>query len=266
MKRHHNYIQIAIFIYLMIFAVSCSPMNSNMKDNMTKRITEQNEHDNKSKSTKISDFILGGGDSIEIIIYRHDELKRSVKIDSSGKIMFPLIGDVVVVNKGIYELREELKDRLSKYIVNPQVIISVSGIKSQKFIVLGEVASPGHFTLDSKVNVSDAISLAGGYNQYAKIDTILLIRRGNGKASLSVIDFDNILRKGNFDQDKVIQSGDILYVPPKTIANISRFMQNFANIISPIIGIESGIVLFPQVRDAISGKGSGSTGLSIPAQ
>jgi polysaccharide biosynthesis/export protein len=269
MKRHHNYIQMTIFICLLIFiiSVSCSSMNSNVKDETAGKIVEQKTNKNETELEQSTDFILGSGDIIEIIVFRHNELKRSVKIDLSGKIMFPLIGDVVVVNKGIYELREELKERLSKYIVDPQVIISLTTVQSQKFIVLGEVSSPGNFMLDSRIKVSDAISKAGGYNQYADINTIFLIRRGKGAANLSVINFENILREGKFEQDQVLQNGDILYVPPKSIVNVSRFMQNLAGILSPIIGVESVIILAPQVKDAVNGIVSGGgTTIAVPIQ
>ena len=268
MKRHYGYKQITSSIFLIIFLVGCASTNSNVGDEKVGRVVEQKEdlNNNKSEAIKISEFILGVGDSIEITVFRHDELKRTAKIDASGKIMFPLIGDVVVTNRGIFELRDELKERLSKYIVNPQIVINVISILSQKIFVLGEVNSPGYFILDSTLKVSGAISKAGGFTQYAKISNTILIRRGQGKADILIIDLEKTLKGGDFNRDKIMQNGDILYVPPKTIVNVARFMQNIATILSPILGIESSIILAPQVRDAVTGTAGSSTGFSIPVQ
>ena len=266
MKRHYGYKQITSLIFLIIFLVGCASTHSNVGDKKVGRVVEQKEDLNKSEAIKISEFILGVGDSIEITVFRHDELKRTAKIDASGKIMFPLIGDVVVTNRGIFELRDELKERLSKYIVNPQIVINVTSILSQKIIVLGEVNSPGYFSLDSTLKVSDAISKAGGFTQYAKISNTILIRRGQGKADILIIDLEKILKGVDLNRDGIMQNGDIVYVPPKTIVSVARFMQNVASILSPILGTEMSILLGYQIRDAITATTAVSTGVSIPVQ
>jgi len=266
MNTYYDYKQIFCLIFLVIFLFSCTPINYNMRNEKEKSVVEKKEDINKPETIKISEFILGVGDSVEITVFRHDALKRNFKIDSSGKIMFPLIGDVVVTNRGIFELRDEIKERLSKYIINPQIVINIISIVSQKIIVLGEVNSPGYFILDSTLKVSDAISKAGGFTQYAKISNTILIRRGQRKADILIIDLEKILKGGDFNRDGIMQNGDIVYVPPKTIVNVARFMQYIATILGPIVGIESSIILAPQVGDAVTGKTGSSTGLSIPVK
>ncbi|MCC6345712.1 MAG: polysaccharide export protein [Nitrospirales bacterium] len=214
---------------------------------------------------KISEFILGNGDSIDISVYRQDDLKRTAKIDLSGRIMFPLIGDVQVSGKSIYTIREEMQERLAKYVVNPQVIISITAVQSQKVVLLGEVQTPGVYTLDYDLNISEAIARAGGLSDSAKSSSVLLLRRDGKKQATTAVDIKHILDSGDFSRDILLRNGDIVYVPKKTIANISWLMSNISQILSPLISTETGIVLWPQVKDVLQGK-SPSTVFSVPTQ
>lgn len=211
----------------------------------------------------IDEFVLGIGDSIEVSVYRHDDLKKTIKIDSSGMFMYPLIGDVKVVGKGVFALRDELRMKLAKYIVDPQVTISITAVQSQKILVLGEVKSPGVFPLEYETSVTEAISNAGGNTEDAKLKNIMLIRRTKGKPNVSMINLKQAFNNGDLSDDKILQNGDIVYVPAVAIANVSWFMSHMGQILSPIVNLETGIVLWPQVKDVLQG-GEGAINFSIP--
>jgi polysaccharide export outer membrane protein len=74
--------------------------------------TQQQGNAEPVNNIRVSSFILGVGDSIDIAVYRNDDLKKSIKIDSSGRIMFPLIGDVQAAGKDIFRLRDEMQKNL----------------------------------------------------------------------------------------------------------------------------------------------------------
>ncbi len=226
----------------------------------------QNEKAEQIGSLKVSEFILGTGDSIDISVYRNDDLKKSAKIDSSGRIMFPLIGDIQAAGKDIFAVRNEMQERLSKYLVDPQVTISVTAVQSQKVMVLGEVNNPGIFTLDSEISVMEAISKAGGMTDNAKMNNVLLIRKGQGKPEVTSLDLKKVLKKGDFSQNKFLHGGDIVYLPAVAIADVSWYFAHLSKILSPIVNLESGIVLWPQAADVLRGEAGATTPLSIPAR
>ena len=262
MKKYAYGLILILSVFSVLFA-GCASTDSRDKD---LRAANPEQGDNKTDTGKLenvtlSEFMLGIGDSIEVAVYRHDELKRTAKVDISGKIMFPLIGDVVVAGKGVYELRDYLQQRFSRYIVDPQVIINVTGVQSHKIIVTGEVGSPGIFNIDSPIRVSEAIFKAGGITTNAKSSNILLIRGKNQNASIFSIDLDNIIKRGDTSKDRMLQKGDIVYVPATTIADVSKFFSQFSQILGTIVNLESGIVLWPQVKDAL--KGTSTTTISI---
>lgn len=262
MKKYAYGLILILSVFSVLFA-GCASTDPRDKD---LRAANPEQGDNKTDTGKLenitlSEFMLGIGDSIEVAVYRHDELKRTTKVDISGKIMFPLIGDVVVAGKGVYELRDDLRQRFSRYIVDPQVIVTVTGVQSHKIIVTGEVNSPGIFNLDSPLSATEAIFKAGGVTKSAKGSNVLLIRGRQGNVNISSIDLDMRLKKGDASQDRILQNGDIVYVPATTIANVNNFLSQFSQIIGTIVNLESGIVLWPQVKDAL--KGTSTTTISI---
>ncbi|MBZ0157689.1 MAG: polysaccharide export protein [Alphaproteobacteria bacterium] len=230
-----------------------------------KALSASDEKGEKIDNLKISEFILGNGDSVDISVYRQDDLKRTAKIDLSGRIMFPLIGDVQVSGKSIYKIRDEMQERLSKYVVNPQVIISITAVQSQKVVLLGEVKTPGVYTLDYDLNISEAIARAGGLSDNAKSSAVVLLRREGSKQTTTAVDVKRILDSGDLSGDILLRNGDIVYVPKRTLANVSWLMSHISQILSPFISTETGIVLWPQVKDVLQGK-SPTTVFTVPTQ
>src|SRR3990172_1539995 len=158
--KKNNYYLLSILPLLISLLIGCASTGINTKNENTKKTGDENpnEHTEKIDNIKISEFILGIGDTVEISVYRQDDLQRTVRIGHSGIITLPLIGDVQAAGKDIFKLREEIKERLSKYLTDPQVIVNVTTVQSQKIIVLGEINSPGIFTLEYDINVVEAIS------------------------------------------------------------------------------------------------------------
>jgi len=204
-------------------------------------------------------FILGPRDEISVNVWRNDDLKRSLQIDPTGNIQFPLIGEMKASGLTIVQLREKMTSRLSKYIVDPQVDINVTTLKNLKVHVLGEVKSPGTFDWRSGMLAWEGISQAGGFNTDANEKNILLVRSENGKAVIKALNLNDMLKGENLTQDVYLRNGDVIYVLPTVIANVQRFMTRLNAIIAPIVNIESGIILYPQVRDTLQGKTTSGT-------
>ena len=252
-----NKYKLPLILSLMItLLIGCASTGIKTKEEKTKNTAVENLNENSEKidNVKISEFILGVGDTIEISVYRQDDLRRIVKIDHSGRIMFPLIGDIQAAGIGIFKLRDEIKERLSKYLVDPQVVVDVSTVQSQKIMVLGEVNNPGVFALDTDMDILEALSKAGGMTKDAKIANVLLIRRGQGRPDVMSLNLKKVLKGGDISQNLILQNGDIAYLPAVTIANVSRYFSHISQILSPFVNLESGVVLWPMAKDVLQGK------------
>lgn len=218
------------------------------------------------------EFTLTPGDEIAIAVYRNDELNRRLIIPPEYRFYYPLVGDIDTKGKTVTQLREIIRNGLSKFmvdpqvsvdivaygrskvIVDPQVSVEVIALGGQKVFVLGEVNKPGVFTLEGGIDTIEAISRAGGFTLDARKNNVLLVRGGLDNPDLIMLNIEKFLKGADLTQNISLQRGDIVYVPASTIANVDRFFRHFSTIINPIVNLETGIVLSPSVEDAFTGK------------
>ena len=133
--RMINYSRIIWFLPFLLI-VSCSGHKIVKESSGDKRMIDKQDEISSS-----SPFVLGVGDEIAVNVWRNDDLKRTVQIDPSGNIYLPLAGEIQACGLTISQLRGKIASGLSKYIIDPQVDINVSGLKrstsSARFNPLG---------------------------------------------------------------------------------------------------------------------------------
>ena len=206
---------------------------------------------------RISEFILGPGDTVEITVYRHDDLNRKTQIQPDHTFFFPLVGNIDTRGMGLRQLRTQLTERLSKFFIDPQVSVEITASPNRKIFVLGEVNTPGVYQFDTPTSAVEAISRAGGFTRDAKQRSVLLVRGDFSSPELKKLDFKLLLRGGAWEQNAQLVSGDLMYVPATSFANVERFFVRIERTIRPIVYFEQGIVVYPQVQDALHGKQTG---------
>ncbi len=207
-------------------------------------------------SADAPDFVLGPSDEVTVTVWRHTDLSRDLTIDPNGNINYPLIGTVRAGGMTLSQFRESIASGLSEFIIEPQVDISLSDIRSRKVLILGEVKSPGSLVMEQPTQAWEAVARAGGFTQDANEDNILLIRVKEGVPIVTAVNlnFKRLISDEGVFQNPSLQNGDIIYAPPRQIANVERFMSRLTTILSPIVSIERAIVLGPQVIDALQGE------------
>jgi polysaccharide export outer membrane protein len=152
-------------------------------------------------------------------------------VDSQGNIDFPVLGRIHVEGLTRIELTNYLTERLQEYIKDPVVVISFT---NYKITVLGEVRSPGTYTMPSeRTTILQALGMAGDLNIAAERDKVLLIREIDGVQTHVKIDLKSaqIMNSPYF----YLHQNDVLYVAPST----SRIVQgtNTASIWSTSLSI-----------------------------
>ena len=156
-------------------------------------------------------FQLQTGNRLEILVYREDDLSGVYEIDPSGKLTFPLIGEIQVAGLEVDKLREELTLRLKKYLVDPQISISRAEDTGKSISVLGRVMKPGIYDFAPGSTLMRLISTAGGFAESANRKKIKIVRLVGGEKKVIVINTSDIIN-GNTDDPK-IESGNIIFVP-----------------------------------------------------
>ena len=165
-----------------------------------------------------SEYLLGPEDVIEVTVWKNQELSRTAIVRPDGFISMPLIGDVLALGISPNTLAKRISERLTEYMASPIVSVQVKEINSYYVYVMGEVLSPGKLSLKSYATFLQAISLAGGFTQFASRNDIQVLRNGeNGQEGphrirIPVRYDDVISGKGNLG-DFVLRRGDTIVVP-----------------------------------------------------
>ena len=97
--------------------------------------------------------------------------------------------------------------------MDPSVNVVVKQINSRKFYITGEVAKPAAYPLTGRLTVVQAIALAGGLNEFAKSDEIAVIRTENGKSIRFRVNYKDIMKGKNMQQNIELHVGDTVAVP-----------------------------------------------------
>lgn len=158
-------------------------------------------------------YVIGPEDALEISVWRDDTLKTASLVRPDGGISFPLAGDIIVAGKTAVQVREELVKRLSKYIPEPVVTVSVVRVSSYRIYVLGRVNKPGDFQVGRHIDVLQALSIAGGMTPFASEDGIQIIRKVDGKPVSIPFEYSRVRKGGDLSQNITLKSGDVLLVP-----------------------------------------------------
>lgn len=166
-----------------------------------------------------SGFLLGPEDVLDITVWKNQDLSKSTAIRPDGLISLPIIGDIRASGLTADELAVRIAERLKQYVAgNPSVSVSVRDLNSYAVFVTGEVTKPGKYQLKSYITLLQAISLAGGFTQYAKKNKLQVVRiQPNGDNKLHEmhipVRYDDVVAGTGETGNLVLLSGDTVVVP-----------------------------------------------------
>ncbi len=165
-----------------------------------------------STSAIASQFVLGTADVIKITVWKNADLSQTLTIGPDGFVSLPLLGDVHVAGMTANQLAQDLKSRLSGYVVNAQVTVSVVDIRSRQVYVTGQVGKPGGYPLIVPISALQLIAQAGGLNTFANRKNIVILRGSGGHMERLKFNYNSAVQ-GDPKQNISLQAGDTVIVP-----------------------------------------------------
>jgi protein involved in polysaccharide export with SLBB domain len=160
--------------------------------------------------------LLSPGDIIKISFTTAPELNQSEKIEPSGKVSLPLVGDVYAAGKTTGKLQTELTQLYKTQLQNSDVIVTLETV-AIPVVVSGEVQKPGKIVFERPATVLEAIMEAGGFTPYGDPKRISVIRQVNGVQHTQIVDLSPVLH-GVPTQVMYVNRGDVIYVRPRFIS------------------------------------------------
>ena len=171
-----------------------------------------------------TEYTIGDEDDLHISVWQNPELDTDAIVRPDGKISFPLIGDVQATGQTIIGLNQVISDKLKEYIRSPMVSTSLKKIGGKKVVILGEVNTPGVYSLAGRKTMLEGIAMAGGFTQNAVSSSVILIRGGLVNPKGIRLNLNRTLTKADMSQNVVLQFEDIIFVPKSFIANVNYIM------------------------------------------
>jgi polysaccharide export outer membrane protein len=160
------------------------------------------------------DYQIGAGDTLQISVWKEPEASvQNTVVRPDGKIGMPLLKEVEVVGLTPTEAEKLIASGLSKYIPGADVTVVVSGIHSKKIYIVGAVKKEGPISYTYRMTVMQALSEAGGLNDYAKRKKIYVLRTENGKEYKLPFDYDAVLKGERMELNIPLLPNDTLVVP-----------------------------------------------------
>jgi polysaccharide export outer membrane protein len=189
----------------------------------------------KAEPAPYEDYKLRPGDVLSISVLGYDEFVPPANasgppgflVRPDGRFSFPLIGEVAVQELTVGELTEQLRLRLSEYLIDPKLTVNLARLGGTRIYVLGEVVRPGSYEIEKAHNLLDAVTAAGGPTKDgAKRNVYIVHRREPDK--FQKVNLLAILKKGDMSQNVALSEGDAVFLT-------SNGRINFASDILPFI-------------------------------
>ncbi len=165
-----------------------------------------------SANSEPTPYLIGVSDVLRVTVWKHENLEVQAPVRSDGKISVPLLDDVQAAGLTPERLKNEISERLSPLLNNPDVTVIVLSADSQKATVTGAVLRSGQVSLTHEMGVLEAVAAAGGFNAWANKGDVRVIRSVDGKRVSYRFNYRAYV-KGLPDSDIILKPGDVVVVP-----------------------------------------------------
>jgi len=160
-------------------------------------------------------YVIGPGDSVNIVVWRNPELSMTVPVRPDGKITTLLVEDLPASGRDPSTLAREIEQALGKYIRDPVVTVIAGGFVgpySQQIRVMGEASKPTTMPYRQKMSVLDVMIAVGGLTDFADGNRAVLLRTSEGNKQYTVR-LKDLVKRGDVSANVEMKPGDVLIIP-----------------------------------------------------
>ncbi len=166
-------------------------------------------------TTQEHPYVIGAGDTVNIIVSRNPELSMSVPVRPDGMISTPLVDELVAQGKNSTQLARDIEKQLGKYVRDPVVTVIITsfvGPYSEQVRVVGEAAKPQFLPYKQKMTLLDVMIAVGGLTDFAAGNSATILRTSDSNKQYSVR-LKDLIKGGDISANVEMRPGDILIIP-----------------------------------------------------
>ncbi|MGE5307569.1 MAG: polysaccharide biosynthesis/export family protein [Deltaproteobacteria bacterium] len=169
------------------------------------------------------EYVIGGDDVLQVNVWQNQDLDGELIVRPDGMISFPLVGDVEAEGQTLTQLKKALTERLGEYVKAPVISVSIKKLGGSRVIMLGQVVTPGVYSVAGGKSIMEAIGMAGGFTRDAVPSSTVVIRGGFQNAKAMKLNLSKVFT-GDLKENVSLQSQDIVFVPRKFISDLNYFL------------------------------------------
>lgn len=149
------------------------------------------------------------GDVLNVSVWGDATLVKDIRVLPDGSISFPLAGHVFVAGLSSSEIEASITKKLKTYLPDPEVTVIVQSTDGNKVYILGKVNTPGAIPLQGPMTVLQALSISGGFDRFADLDEIKIIRN----KKVFDVHYTDLIRGKNLGSNYILKANDTILVP-----------------------------------------------------
>ncbi len=158
-----------------------------------------------------ADYVLGPGDTVRVQLFGNTNGIYEFEVSRDGILNLPELGPITVAGIPFSEFRTDLNERVQEMLIGTQVSVTMGPLRTIRVFVLGDVKQPGSHIVGGLATISGALYRSGGVSDIGTLRDIQLKRNGKVVARLDLYD---LLINGDTSNDRRLQPGDVVFVPP----------------------------------------------------
>jgi polysaccharide biosynthesis/export protein len=170
----------------------------------------------KEDSLPSKDYLIGPGDTLNVVVWRNPEVSGSMQVRPDGKITTPLVEDLQASGKTPTELARDIEKALSKFIQQPVVTVVVTGFVGnygEQVRVIGQAAKPQALPYRRDMSLMDVLIAVGGVTEFASGNRASVIRTIDGKQTRVPVRLHDLIKEGDISANMMMRPGDVLVIP-----------------------------------------------------
>lgn len=173
-------------------------------------------------------YRIAAGDSFDLNFRYTPEFNQTVVVQPDGRAVVNVAGQIQAAGHTLPELHDEIATLAAARLVHPDFTVALKDFEHPRFIVAGEVATPGRYELRGPTTALQAILSAGGQKETASMAHVLLFRRVDGdRMEVHHLNFGRIDHGTRLGGDIPLVAGDMILVPRDNVAKIGRYIRTF---------------------------------------
>ena len=169
-----------------------------------------------AEATAPTDYVIGAGDNVNIMVWRNPEVSGSFPVRPDGKLTTPLVEDLPAAGRTATQLARDIEKALARYIQQPVVTVIVTGFvgaPDRQVRVIGQAARPQSLPYRNDMSLMDVLIAVGGVTEFAAGNRASIIRTVDGKKATYGVRLDDLIKKGDISANIKMRPGDVLVIP-----------------------------------------------------